>query len=323
MWDHNITRNLSRNREVSVFKLIFSSDTVTITKTYRPTLHKRHPLNLVSNSITPEDIEVLKQAKASMQNLGWAIRSVNKIGNTVELGIRHVPENVLLKVQSITQSVLLKIIKTNLLTIQKNKTFKKPSKNVYKSIVTGTGALSGFFGSTTGFGTAIFASEVTLTTKFLMRTIMDIARSEGEDIYTLEGQMACLQVFALGGDTLGDDGVDTSYYTTRMALNSALNKVSAAGVKMGLDSLVKGASLLGSNVVGNFVSKIAARLSLLISEKFLAQAVPIVGAIGGGGLNYIFVDHFQRMSTAHFTIRRLERKYGQAEVKLVYEAVKI
>lgn len=278
-------------------------------------------MNIIVSSITPEDKEALKDAKSNMQNLGWAIRNVNKIGNTVETGVKHVPEKVLLKVQSMTQSVLLKIVKANLLTIQKNKTFKKPSKNTYKSIVTGTGALSGFFGSSTGFGTAIFASEVTLTTKFLMRTIMDIARSEGEDIYTLEGQMACLQVFALGGDSLDDDGMEASYYTTRMALNSALSNVSAASIKMSLDSLVKGASALGSNAIGNFLSEIATRLSLLISEKFLAQAVPIVGAIGGGGLNYVFVDHFQKMATAHFTIRRLERKYGEAEVKSVYETI--
>ncbi|WP_178991479.1 EcsC family protein [Winogradskyella schleiferi] len=276
-------------------------------------------MNLITNPITPEDKEALLQAKTSMHNLGWAIRNVNKIGNTVETGVRHVPEKVLLKVQSITESVLLKIIKANLLTIKKNQTFKKPSKNTYKGIVTGTGALSGFFGSTTGFGTAIFASEVTITTKFLMRTIMDIARSEGEDIYTLEGQMACLQVFALGGDAADDDGMEMSYYTTRIALNSALNKVSASGIKMGLDSLVKGASVLGSNAMGNFLSKIATRLSLLISEKFLAQAVPFVGAVGGGGLNYVFVDHFQKMASAHFTIRRLERKYGEDVVKLHYK----
>ena len=280
-------------------------------------------MNHTTNVITPEDKETLVLAKSSMQNLGWAIRNVNKIGNTVETGISYVPEKVLVKVQKITESVLLKIIKANLLTIKKNQTFKKPSKNTYKSIVTGTGALSGFFGSSTGFGTAIFASEVTLTTKFLMRTIMDIARSEGEDIYTLEGQMACLQVFALGGDSIDDDGMETSYYTTRMALNSALNNVSTAGIKISLESLVKGASALGSNAVGNFLSKIAARLSLLISEKFLAQAVPIVGAIGGGGLNYVFVDHFQNMATAHFTIRRLERKYGEAEVKSIYEAINV
>ncbi|MGJ8548362.1 EcsC family protein [Winogradskyella wichelsiae] len=280
-------------------------------------------MSLTTNSITLEDKRILLDAKSTMQNLGWAIRNINKIGNTVETGISYVPEKVLIKVQKITEKVLLKVIKANLLTIKKNQTFKKPSKNTYKSIVTGTGALSGFFGSSTGLGTAIFASEVTLTTKFLMRTIMDIARSEGEDIYTLEGQMACLQVFALGGDAVDDDGMETSYYTTRMALNSALNNLSSASIKMSLDCLVKGASTLGSNAIGNFLSKIATRLSLLISEKFLAQVVPVVGAIGGGGLNYVFVDHFQKMATAHFVIKRLERKYGEAEVKLAYDNLNI
>ena len=280
-------------------------------------------MNLTTNPISPNDLEALKQAKSNMENIGWAMRNVNKIGDTVETGITFVPEKVLVKLQSMTQTALLKVIKANLLTIQKNKTFKKPSKRTYKGIVTGSGALSGFFGATTGFGTAIFASELTLTTKFIMRTIMDIARSEGEDIYTLEGQMACLEVFALGGESKDDDGLETSYYTTRIAINSALSNVSAAGVKVGLETLIKGASTLGSGALSNVASKIATRLSLLISEKFLAQALPIVGAIGGGGLNYVFVDHFQKMATAHFTIKRLERYYGEDEVKLAYDKIKV
>lgn len=280
-------------------------------------------MNIVPISISPEDKDALVVAKSSMHNLSWVIRNVNKVGSTVETGVKFVPEKILLKVQKITESVLLKIVQANLLTIQKHKTFKKPSKYTYKGIVTGTGAISGFFGASTGFGTAIFASEVTLTTKFLMRTIMDIARSEGEDIYTLEGQMACLQVFALGGGSKNDDDLEASYYTTRLALNSAINNVSASGVKITLDSLAKGAGVMGSNAIGNFLSKISTRLSLLISEKFLAQAVPVIGAIGGGGLNYVFVNHFQKMATAHFTIRRLERKYGEAEIKTIFQSIKV
>jgi hypothetical protein len=210
-----------------------------------------------------------------------------------------------------------------LLTIQKNKTFKKPAKNTYKSIVTGTGAVSGFFGSSTGLGTTIFLGEIAVTTKFLMRTIMDIARSEGEDIYSLEGQMACLEVFALGGSSKDDDNLETSYYTTRAALNSSLQKVTATGVKSVLDGLVASASSIGSKSITNFVSKIAARFSILLSEKFLAQILPVVGAATGGTINYIFVQHFQKMATAHFMIRRLERTYGEEFIKKVYDGLKV
>jgi hypothetical protein len=279
--------------------------------------------DITFQKLSSEDLKVLENAKFTMNNLGWAIRNVNKIGNTVEQGINYIPEKVLVKLQKSTKSILLGVIKANLLTIKKNKKFKKPSKRTYNAIITSSGAVSGFFGSTTGIGTAIFTSELALTTKFLMRTIMDIARSEGEDIYSLEGQMACLEVFALGGESDKDDGVESSYYTTRFALSSALKNVSASGVKVGIDALVKGVSAVGSNVITNFISKIATRLSLLISEKFIAQAVPIAGAIGGGSLNFIFVNHFQKMATAHFKIKGLERKYGKLIVQNAYQNIKV
>ncbi|MEO6348471.1 MAG: EcsC family protein [Aquaticitalea sp.] len=271
--------------------------------------------------LSAEDLVLLKASKTSMEQLGFAIKAVNSVGSVAETTIKFLPEKVLAKLQKSTKSILLGVVKTNLLTIQKHQTFKKPSKIMYKSIVTGAGAVSGFFGSSTGFGTAIFLSELTLTTKFLMRTIMDIARSEGEDIYSLEGQLACLEVFALGGTSKDDDNLETSYYTTRTALNSGLQKVTASGMKTALDGLVASASSIGSKSITGFISKIAARFSILLSEKFVAQIVPVVGAATGGALNYIFVEHFQKMATAHFTIRRLDRMYGEVFVKKIYDGL--
>lgn len=279
--------------------------------------------NLSQPSITPEDLAILHKAKADMEQLGWAIRNINKIGTTLESGLKFVPTKAMTKLQNVTEKALMATVKANLLTIQKDKQFKKPSNRTYKAIVTGSGALSGFFGSTTGLGTAIFASELAITTKFMMRTIMDIARSEGEDIYTLEGQLSCLEVFALGGAAKGDDETDTSYYGTRVALSVSLKKATASTVKATLETLVKSASVMGSNAVSNFVYKIATRLSVLLSEKFLAQAVPVIGAAGGGTLNYVFVDHFQKMASAHFAIRRLERKYTQPMVQEAYQNVSL
>jgi hypothetical protein len=41
--------------------------------------------------------------------------------------------------------------------------------------------------------------------------------------------------------------------------------------------------------------------------------------IGGASVNLIFLNHFQRMAQAHFTIRRLERKYGRDVIRHEYE----
>ena len=273
-------------------------------------------------TISEDDLITLRKAKFDMENLNWTIKVVNIAGNSLEAGVKKIPQKYLQIIQTVTQKALLGIIKTNLLTISKKREISKPSRNTYKAIVTGSGAISGFFGTTSGYGTAIFISEITITTKFLMRTIMDIARSEGEDIYSLEGQLECLQVFALGGQSKDDDGTETSYYVTRSALSSSLKKISASGIKKAINTIVKSVSVLGSNAITVFISKIAARLSILITEKFVAQAVPVIGAIGGGSLNFVFVNHFQKMAKAHFSIRRLERKYGQDIVMIAYEEIK-
>jgi hypothetical protein len=39
--------------------------------------------------------------------------------------------------------------------------------------------------------------------------------------------------------------------------------------------------------------------------------VPVVGAVGGGAINLVFINHFQQVAHGHFTVRRLEREYGE------------
>lgn len=263
--------------------------------------------NLPIHSLSQEDLKLLEEAKSTMHNLSWAMRNINLVGDTIESKIKLVPEKYIQKLQTATESILMGIVKTNLLTISKNKKFSKPSSKTYKAVVTGSGFLSGLFGSASGIGTPIFISELTLTTKFIMRSIMDIARSQGEDLYSTDTQMACLEVFALGGDSKNDDGLETSYYTLRAGLSSFINN----------------ASLSGSGAIANLISKIATRYSITISEKFVAQALPIVGGIGGGTINYVFIDHFQNMATAHFTLKKLERKYGKALIEATFEDLEI
>ena len=271
--------------------------------------------------ITGKDLQAIKEAKTKMENLNWSVKAVNALGSTVEFTTKVIPEKALNKIQKGIENTLLGIIKANLLTISKNKKLKKPSKRTYKLLITGSGAASGFFGSTTGWGTAIFVTEMAMTTKFLMRSIMDIARSEGEDIYSLEGQMQCLQVFAMGGKSIEDDETETGYYTSRAALSGLLKKTTASGIQAVLETTAKSSAALGSKTLTKFISKIAARFSAMLTEKFVAEAIPIVGAVGGATINYVFINHYQKMASAHFTLRRLERKYSEALVKQTYESL--
>ena len=67
-----------------------------------------------------------------------------------------------------------------------------------------------------------------------------------------------------------------------------------------------------------FVSQVAVRFGVPVSEKVIAQSLPVVGAAGGAILNTLFIDHFQDMARGHFIVRRLERTYGRETVRVAY-----
>lgn len=252
-----------------------------------------------------------------MENISLFMKLINKIGNAVEAGINWIPQKQQAWLQKQVSKVLFTTVKANLLTMQKGEAFKAPSSRAYKALVTTTGAASGAVGSATGIGTAIFATELALSTKFIMRSILDIARSHGEDVYNPETQLACIQVFALGGKSKDDDGLETGYYATRVALDQAVKQATNFISKNGLEGLAK--LLIGSaNPIVKFIGQVSGRYLVQVSEKFAVQMLPVVGALGGGTINFIFIDHFQSIARAHFTIRALERKYGETAIREAY-----
>ena len=70
-----------------------------------------------------------------------------------------------------------------------------------------------------------------------------------------------------------------------------------------------------------FVTQVAARFQIQVSEKAAAQSVPAIGALGGALVNYVFMDHFQNMARGHFTVRRLERTYSPELIEAKYHDV--
>ncbi len=78
---------------------------------------------------------------------------------------------------------------------------RKESSNLWhKLAVAATGGVGGFF------GLPALVIELPISTAIMLRSIADIARSEGERISSIESKMACIEVFALGGLSKDDDG---------------------------------------------------------------------------------------------------------------------
>jgi hypothetical protein len=80
----------------------------------------------------------------------------------------------------------------------------------------------------------------------------------------------------------------------------------------------RGAIEEGAPVLVRLIAQVSARFGA-VTQKAAAQAIPVLGALGGAAVNYAFVDHFQTVARGHFTVRRLERSYGEDIVRATYE----
>jgi hypothetical protein len=158
---------------------------------------------------------------------------------------------------------------------------------LHRALATASGAAGGMF------GLAALPIELPVSTVIMLRSIADIARSEGEDLKDPAAALACVEVFALGGRDGSTDASESGYFATRTALAKTFLEAARFIAERGM---VKE----GAPVLLKFVTQVAARFGVVVSQ-MVAQALPVVGAVGDAAVNYAFMDHFQ--DVAHGTSR--------------------
>lgn len=253
------------------------------------------------------DLNDLKKAKALLENPGIAAKITNLLGTPIEKGFELLPDNWNVKVGEVTQEALSKAVHAAVFTM-KDSPGEKASDIWHKIAVATTGGIGGFF------GLPALAVELPISTTIMLRSIADIARSEGETISKIESKIACIEVFALGGPSKSDDASESGYFVIRAALARSMTKAAEYIAEKGLAEE-------GAPALVRLIFQIAERFSIQVSEKAAAQAVPAIGAAGGAIINTLFIDHFQDMARGHFIVRRLERKYGKEIVEATYKTV--
>lgn len=251
-----------------------------------------------------QDLRDLTRAKRLLEHHGLAVRIMGLLGMPIESGIKRLPVPVVEKINEVTQTALMKAVRAAVLTMDDD-AGAQASNRFHRVAAAAAGGIGGFFGL---FALAV---ELPISTTIMLRSIADIARSEGESPSSVESQLACIEVFALGGTTSSDDALDSGYFAIRTALAGSIRK--AAAYISG-----KGLAGEGAPVLVRLISQIANRFSITVSEKTAVQAIPAIGAAGGALINAMFISHFQDLARGHFIVRRLERKYGEAAVKEQY-----
>ncbi len=255
--------------------------------------------------ISPDDLSELKAARELLENPGLAARVTSMLGAPIERGFQLLPDKWSSAVQHAVEISLNRALSVAVASLGSRPAGKMRRSGLHRAAVIGTGGLGG------AFGLAALPLELPISTMIMLRSIADVARSEGEDLGQPETKLACLEVFALGGSSPADDSVETGYYAIRSALATTLADAAQHISQSGL-------SAEGGPALVRFLAAISSRFGIVVSEKTAAMAIPAIGAVGGGVVNALFIDHFNNMARGHFKVRSLERKYGKQLIQEAY-----
>jgi hypothetical protein len=166
-------------------------------------------------------------------------------------------------------------------------------------------------------GLAGAAVELPITTGVMFRSIAAIAETFGEDLRDPLIQIECLSVFGFGTPS-GEKGETSTYLASRLALALAATEA-AQFVKVNLERPVsQQVALTSAPVVIRLLGALSGRFSTVVTQKLVAQSVPLLGAVTGASLNLAFTDHFNKIARYHFGLRRLERQHGVDAILAIY-----
>ncbi|WP_028314709.1 EcsC family protein [Desulfatibacillum aliphaticivorans] len=255
--------------------------------------------------LNEKELKELKEAKRLLENPGLAVKLTNALGAPIEQGFNMLPKKMGGAVKIATKTALEKAVGAAVMTMNQDSQ-PKASNFFHKAAAAASGAAGG------AFGLAALSIELPISTVIMFRSIMDIARENGENIRSPSTLAAGLEVFALGGPNKDDDAGETGYYAVRTALSRTVGEA--------VEYLARKGAVDGTApALVRLISTIASRFGIVVSEKAAASAIPIIGAAGGSLVNTLFMDHFQCMAKGHFTVRRLERTHGKEEIKRLYD----
>jgi hypothetical protein len=263
--------------------------------------------------LSPADFEALRQAKVILVSPTITARLGQLIGRPIESGLRLLPRGWNGRVLETTETALYRALEISISTLGTGDTRRAHARSrdrLHKMIVTGSGAVAGAI----GFYSVLV--ELPFSTGVMLRSIADIARSEGHDVTSAATKLACLEVFALGGGGIAEEAAETGYWAVRAALAATLREAATHIAEKGLTQK-------GAPAVVRLIASIASRFGVVVTSQAAALAIPVVGALSGGAVNYLFMDHFQDLARAHFIIKRLENDYGTSAVRAAFDSIEV
>ena len=145
---------------------------------------------------------------------------------------------------------------------------------------------AGMAGGAGGFAGAL--AELPFTITVLLHAIRREAEKQGYDPDDPWIMAEALRTFGSGSPVAADDGINTAFYSARVALTGP--------------------------ALTQMIQTVAPKLVTTLGQKLAAQAVPVIGAISGAALNAAFLRYYREMAAIRFRLLRLAEDHGAAPV---------
>lgn len=220
--------------------------------------------------------QVAEFARRYKRANGPVIRLVNRLGATLESQLSALPDSLRGQIERVTAQAL---------ETSYGVAARTPDLGVRGPLaaVIATGAAGGVGGLPTA------VAELPVTVTLFLNAIRSEARKAGLDPDEDWVRAECLQVFAAGSPLARDDGVNTSFVASRLALTGS--------------------------AVQNLIATIAPRLAAVLGQKLATQAVPLLGAVSGAAMNAAYLSYYREIARVRFGLVKLARVHGTEAVE--------
>lgn len=271
----------------------------------------------------PDELKLMIAAARYLENPSLLMQLAGLVGKPVQLLLQGIDRIAPDRLDQVVQAALGTALSVAVSTLPARPTVEGSGPDDINTVGASTSfwhkvsvALTGTTGGL--FGLGALAAELPITTTIMFRSIASIAREFGEDLSDPEIRLQCLAVFYLGGPNKALESMDSTYLASRFGLQESFAHAARVVAGVTAEELSVMIEKGTAPAIVNFLSRIAAQFKITVSQKVLAQAIPVLGAATGATINVAFMDHFNRVARFHFGIRSLERKYGAEFVQAAY-----
>ncbi|MBC7659835.1 MAG: EcsC family protein [Chitinophagaceae bacterium] len=275
-------------------------------------------------ALTDKEEEFINEAAAFLEHPSLVLKLSKIMGKPLDMLQSQLPEKAQVFLTRTVEKSLQTALKMAVSTIKKspkdisNWTHVAHNAKVqgwaHTAGVAASGAIGGFF------GLASLPLELPLSTAMILRGISSVATEWGQDINDPIVQMQCIYVFSLGTSNLGED---SSYLSSRIAFGKIMSEAAAYVGQYTAREIFSAIEKGTSSVITRFIAQVAARFEVAVTEKLLAGAIPIAGAVGGAAINAAFCDYYVRAARYHFGLLHLESLHGTPSVQKAFKLASV